>query len=1468
MAVCLAISTPLLATSPNVVISQVYGGGGNSGATFKNDFIELFNRGTSPVSLAGWSVQYASAGGTTWTNITPLSGMIAPGHYFLIQEAAGAGGTTPLPTPDVIAPSPGIAMAAGAGKVALVNSTLALTSTGCPFGASVVDFVGYGTGGTGANCFEGVAAAPTLTNTTAGLRANGGCTDSDNNASDFASGAPNPRNSSSTGTCGNNPPTITAPVNPITTVTQDAAPFTVNLTGNDDGGIYNWSATAGLGVVSVSVTGGQGTSTATFTVALQAGFNGTATFTASLSDNVNAAATQAVNIRVNAVAVNNPPTLTAPPNPIASVGQNAPPFGVSLTGNDDGAIYNWSALAGTGVGTVSVTGGQGTSTATFTVTLQTNFNGTASFTASLSDGVNPAASQLVNIAVAPPPNHIVIHQIYGGGGNASATFKNDYIQLFNPTAASINVTGWSVQYASATGSSWQTQPIGGPIGPGEYYLISLGSGGATGADLPAANIVGSINMSATTGKVALANSGAALTGICPTGSVVDFIGYGTGANCSEGNVNAPPSSNTTALFRKNGGNTDTNNNGNDFTAGTPNPFRTSPIAELGPWIANSSPADHDTTIPKDSSVSIDFSEPVDVVGTWYNISCGSGLHNDATVAHTSNFKTWVITPNVNFQFGEQCGVTIFASAVHDQDLDDSAPNTDTLFADVTWSFTVVGAGDPAPYPPSVHLTMGNPTNALADVTTPNNYLMEKPTYSLSYNRDMGRPNWVSWHLDSSWYGSLARTDRFRPDPAIPPSWYRVQDFDFTFSGFDRGHMTPNADRDNQNRIPINQETYLMTNMIAQAHDNNSGPWGGFEAYLRTLVNAGDKELYIVSGPTGVGGTGTNGFVTTLANGHVTVPSSTWKVALLLPKGDNDVTRVTASTRTIAIVIPNVTGIINNDWSQYLITVRQVETLTGYNFFSNVPQLIQNCIELGLNGVNPPCADDQSLSTNEDTAGTITLNALSPSGGPLTYTFTATPAHGTLSGTGASQTYTPAPDFNGSDSFSYKVSDATGTSNIATVNISVREVNDPPVASNDTKSTDEDTTLTFPASDLTTNDSTGPANESGQTLTVSSVAPNANTHGNVSLVSGQVTYTPDANFNGPASFTYQVCDNGVTAGLSDSRCATGTVNVTVNPVNDPPAAVGDAKNTNEDTALVFASSDLTANDAAGPANESGQSLTVTTVASNANTHGSVALAGGQITYTPEADYNGPAAFTYQVCDNGAPSLCATGTVNITVAAVNDAPVAVSDALATEAGMMLTFAAADLTTNDSTGPADESSQTLTVTAVTATTETHGTVVLDAEGHVKYTPEMFFAGEATFTYQVCDNGTPSQCSNGAVTVTVSDTTAPVMSALTLSDTRLWPPNHQMVIINVGYTVMDFGDSAPVCTLSVSSNEPDNGLGDGDTPGDSIIVNAHQVKLRAERAASGNGRIYTIGADCTDRFGNVAHKSATVTVPKDNSK
>jgi predicted extracellular nuclease len=174
--------------STSVAISEVFGGGGNSSAPFTNDYIELRNIGSSPVSLSGWSVQYASATGSSWS-VTALPAVsVQPGHFFLVQEASGGPAGSPLPAPDATGT---IGLAAGAGKVAVVASATALTGA-CPIG--FVDLVGYG--GT-ASCFEGAAAAPAPSNTLSDQRAGNGMTDTDDNAADFSTAAPAPQNTTS-----------------------------------------------------------------------------------------------------------------------------------------------------------------------------------------------------------------------------------------------------------------------------------------------------------------------------------------------------------------------------------------------------------------------------------------------------------------------------------------------------------------------------------------------------------------------------------------------------------------------------------------------------------------------------------------------------------------------------------------------------------------------------------------------------------------------------------------------------------------------------------------------------------------------------------------------------------------------------------------------------------------------------------------------------------------------------------------------------------------------------------------------------------------------------------------------------------------------------------------------------------------------------------------------------------------------
>jgi Lamin Tail Domain len=215
------------ASSSSVVVSQLFGGGGNSGAPFTNDFVELFNRGSSAVDVTGWTVQYATAAGTTWQT-TPLAGSIPAGGYYLVQLASGGTAGSPLPTPDATGTTNA---AATSGKIALVRDAAALTCGATPGSCSanslVEDLVGYGA----ASDYEG-AAAPGLSATTAAIRAGGGCIDTDANGSDLAAGAPAPRNAAApVQPCASEPPppqpgdsetaTVDIDIDPVLSITLE-----------------------------------------------------------------------------------------------------------------------------------------------------------------------------------------------------------------------------------------------------------------------------------------------------------------------------------------------------------------------------------------------------------------------------------------------------------------------------------------------------------------------------------------------------------------------------------------------------------------------------------------------------------------------------------------------------------------------------------------------------------------------------------------------------------------------------------------------------------------------------------------------------------------------------------------------------------------------------------------------------------------------------------------------------------------------------------------------------------------------------------------------------------------------------------------------------------------------------------------------------------------------------------------------
>ena len=249
---------------------------------------------------------------------------------------------------------------------------------------------------------------------------------------------------------------------------------------------------------------------------------------------------------------------------------------------------------------------------------------------------------------------------------------------------------------------------------------------------------------------------------------------------------------------------------------------------------------------------------------------------------------------------------------------------------------------PLPTPPTDEndstLLMGNPSQASA--TSDNNYLLREGYYSVSYNCQYGRPNWVSWHVTSSDYGSQARLDNFRENLNVPVGCNAITPQSYTSSGFDKGHMCPSADRTSS--FNANSSTFLMTNIIPQAPNNNQQRWARLEDECRTLVQA-NNEVYIISGVYGEGGSGSNGFVTTLDNGRVTVPAYLWKVIVVIPFGKDDLNRVNNSTRVISVLMPN-DNTASTDWKQFRTTVDDIETQTGYDILSSVPTGIQTIIE--------------------------------------------------------------------------------------------------------------------------------------------------------------------------------------------------------------------------------------------------------------------------------------------------------------------------------------------------------------------------------------------------------------------------------------------------------------------------------------------------------------------------------------------
>jgi DNA/RNA endonuclease G (NUC1) len=285
------------------------------------------------------------------------------------------------------------------------------------------------------------------------------------------------------------------------------------------------------------------------------------------------------------------------------------------------------------------------------------------------------------------------------------------------------------------------------------------------------------------------------------------------------------------------------------------------------------------------------------------------------------------------------------------------------------AYATIGAG--------LQMQLGNPSSATSNPTDHHHYLIQRDQYALDYSDVNGEPNWVSWDLTSADVGSSGRSN-FIQDTTLPAGFYQVLTTDYSGSGYDRGHMCPSADR--TVTAADNQVLFYMSNMVPQAPDNNQGVWANFENYCRDLASAGN-ELLITSGPGGFGGS-------YLPSGAAAIPGEVWKIVVVVPLGDGTaLSRVTATSRVIAIRIPNIAGVRSDPWQKYITSVAQIEADTGFTFFTNLAPATAAVLRTVVDGqtsVGAPTIVAQPVAQSTTVGGNASFAVTATGNTPLSY----------------------------------------------------------------------------------------------------------------------------------------------------------------------------------------------------------------------------------------------------------------------------------------------------------------------------------------------------------------------------------------------------------------------------------------------------------------------------------------------------
>jgi hypothetical protein len=1225
--------------------------------------------------------------------------------------------------------------------------------------------------------------------------------------------------------------------------------------------------------------------------------------------------------------------------------------GTNPTSTGLGVVADLTAVGGSATQTLFDDGSNGDTTAgdlvfswLATVSLSTT-GGIKLLPATITDSQARSASATITLEVVAPPTPgatLVISQIYGGGGNAGATYTHDFIELYNLGATPVTVTGWSVQYASSTGTSWTPTPLSGTIAPGSYYLVREAagtgcSGSPCGSPLPTADAIGSIAMSATSGKVALVSSTTALSGACPvSAAIVDFVGYGS-ANCSE-TTPTPALSNTTAALRNGDGSIDTNNNLADFTLGAPTPRNSSGFPPSGIGAANPASASIGETTLLTVAVTRGASPPSTTLAVAANLAPIGGSATQSFFDDGTNGD--VSAGDDVFSYL----ATVGAVSVGPKTL--AATITDDLsragFANIAFGVEpalsaihdIQGPGNSSPLAGQFVATRGIVTGVKF-----NGFFVQTPDAQVDADPNTSQGLFV---FTSSTPSGLSVGDgvkvtgtvqEFVPsqDPPSPPITELVSP---AWTVLTSGNLLPAP----------------MT--LTAADTSPSGPieqlerFEGMRVHVPTLrVIAPTQRAFLNETTATSGSNGTfygviDGVARPFREPGVEVPDPLPPTtACCVPRFDANPERLrvdsdalvggTALEVTAGALVSNVTGPLDYGFRTYTILPDPASppsvsgnvaatpvpapsesefTVAAYNlerFFDTVddpaigdPVLTATAFDNRLNKASLGIRD---VLRTPDVLGAVEVENLA--------TLQALAARVNADAVAAGQ---PDPQY---VAYLEEGNDIGGIDSgflVKSARVGVVDV------------TQEGKTATY------INPTTGLPdllNDRPPLVLRALVQAPAGAPYPVTVIVNHLR-----SLNGVDSVTdgrvraKRAAQAEFLAALIQARQAAGERVVSVGDYNafqfsdGYVDSIGTIKGTpTPEDQVVLASPDLVNPDLVdlvdgAPAGErysysfDGHAQVLDHVIINAallprfsrfhtarlNADFPESLRNDPLRPERLSDHDAPVGyFTFPQApvltllgDNPMTVECHTAFTDPGATAFDDelgditGLIGVSGSVDADTvgtytltysvsnGFLATIVTRTVNVVDTTPPMITllGPNPMTVEAGSVFTDPGATAFDDCAGDltaailVSGSVNTSVPGTYTLTYSVSDGYNTASV---ARTVHVVDTTPPSISAPAATPNVLWPPNHKMVDVAVSYAVSDAGDPSPACSLGVTSNEPVNGTGDGDTAPDWQVIDSHHARLRAERAGTGNGRIYTIKVTCTDASGNSASRTTTVTVP-----